>query len=389
MMGLRNLKAVKRRREVLEKFLEISLKNVGSFSLDEKRASIKNCENMIGAVQVPLGIAGPLKIKSSIQPTTDNQQLTTNYFIPLATTEGALVASVNRGCKAITLSGGTDVLVENIGPTRAPVFRVKNLKQVLKLKNWIKKNFTVLKKEAEKTSSHLGLKDVQTFFVGKSVFCRFVFDTQEAMGMNMVTIASSSMVQTIELKTGIKCVSLSGNLCVDKKPSWLNFILGRGKKVWAEVNLSKKIVKEVLKTTPKKIFNVWLDKCLLGSSLSGSLGFNAHFSNVIAAIFLATGQDLAHVVEGSLGITTMEMNDNGGLYVSIYLPSLMVGTVGGGTGLATQREALEILRVADGKKGDALKLAEIIGGAVLAGEISLLASLAEGSLAKAHKRLGR
>ena len=230
---------------------------------------------------------------------------------------------------------------------------------------------------------------MQTFVVGRSVFCRFIFDTQEAMGMNMVTIASSAMVRTIELKTEIKCVSLSGNLCVDKKPSSLNFILGRVKKVRAEVVLSKKIVKEGLKTTPKKIYKTWFNKCLLGSALAGSLGFNAHFSNVIAAIFLATGQDMAHVAENSLGITTVEINDDESLYISVYLPDLMIGVVGGGTDLATQKEALRILGIADGKRGDSLKLAKIIGGAVLAGEISLLASLAEGSLAKAHGRLGR
>ena len=397
-MDLRNFKTVQDRRKALEKALRISLKNIGSFSLDERHASTKNCENMIGIAQTPLGIAGPLKVQSPLRlrsgqaksPSTPLRAgKVQSYYIPLATTEGALVASVNRGCKAITLSGGVGVFVENIGATRAPAFNVKGIREALKFKKWVKENFSLLKKEAEKTSSHLSLKDVQTFFIGRNIFCRFIFDTQEAMGMNMVTIAVSKMVQTIELKTGIKCVSLSSNLCVDKKPSWLNFVLGRGKKVWAECIFSKKIVKEVLKTTAKKIYNVWLNKCLLGSSLAGSLGFNAHFSNVISAVFLATGQDLAHVVEGSLGITTIEINDNGSLYVSVYLPDLMVGTIGGGTGLATQKEALEILGLANNKKGDAFKLAEVIGGAVLAGEISLLASLAEGSLAEAHKRLGR
>lgn len=384
-MNLRSCKTVEERREALEKTLGISLKNIGQFSLDEKQASTKNCENMIGVAQVPLGIVGPLKIRNS---QFDNLKIG-NYFIPLATTEGALVASVNRGCKAITLSGGANVLVENVGVTRAPVFKVKGIKEALKLKDWIKKNFKLLKKEAEKTSTHLVLKDIQIFLLGRSVFCRFVFDTQEAMGMNMATIATDKMIQFIEAKTDTQCISITGNLCVDKKPSWLNFILGRGKKVWAECTLSKKVIKEVLKTTPKKIYQVWLNKCLLGSSLSGSLGFNAHFSNVIAAIFLATGQDLAHTVEGSLGITTTEVNVDGSLYLSVYLPDLMVGIVGGGTGLATQKEAFKILGIEQSAEGSAIRLAEIIGGMVLAGEISLLASLAEGSLAEAHKRLGR
>lgn len=394
--GLREFKTAKERRKALEKLLEVSLMNIGLFSFNEKQALNKNCENMIGASQIPLGIAGPLKVQSPIsgQSEEDSPEKREikfkgqNYFIPLATTEGVLVASVNRGCKAITKSGGATALVENIGATRAPVFRIKGIKQGLELKKWIKENFADLKKEAEKTSSHLNLRDVQIFFAGKSLFSRFVFETQEAMGMNMATIATDKMIQIIEAKTKAKCVSITANLCVDKKPSWLNFVLGRGKRVWAEATLSKKVVKEVLKTSPEKIYQVWLNKCLLGSSLAGSSGFNAHYANIIAAIFLATGQDLAHTVEGSLGITTTEVDVGGNLYVSVYLPSLMIGTVGGGTGLSTQKEALKILGIDQPAKGSAMRLAEIVGGAVLAGEVSLLASLAEGSLAEAHQGLG-
>ena len=182
----------------------------------------------------------------------------------------------------------------------------------------------------------------------------------------------------------VKCLSVSGNFCIDKKPAWLNFISGRGRRVWAEVILKKEIVKNVLKTTPEKFFEVWLAKCMIGSAMSGSLGFNAHFTNVVAAFFASTGQDLAHVVEGSMGITTSKVLKNGDLYVSVYLPAVMIGTVGGGTKLKTKQEGLSII----GAK-TSLELAEVLGGAVLAGEISLLASLAEGTLAKTHEKLGR
>jgi len=161
----------------------------------------------------------------------------------------------------------------------------------------------------------------------------------------------------------------------------------RGLTVWADVIVKKEAIENILKTTSEKIFDVWLAKCMIGSAISGSLGFNAHFANVIAAIFLATGQDPAHVVEASCGVTTAKVLPNGDLYFSIYLPALMMGTVGGGTELATQKEALEILGVAG--KGKIERFAEIIAGAVLAGELSLLASLAEGTLAKTHQKLGR
>jgi hydroxymethylglutaryl-CoA reductase (NADPH) len=179
-------------------------------------------------------------------------------------------------------------------------------------------------------------------------------------------------------------MALSGNFCVDKKASWLNFAKGRGKKVWADITINKKIVSEILHTFPERIVEVNTCKNLIGSAISGSLGFNAQFANIVASIFLSCGQDVAHVVEGSLGMTTAEVEKNGDLYFSIYMPDVICGTVGGGTKLATQKEALEIMQVKN-----ANEFAEVLGGAVLAGELSLLASLAEGSLAKAHDRLGR
>ncbi len=204
------------------------------------------------------------------------------------------------------------------------------------------------------------------------------------MGMNMATFATQAAVNLIEKESGATCVSIAGNFDIDKKPAWLNFISGRGKRAWAEVILPSRIVKEVLKVTPEKIADLVYRKCLLGSVMSGSLGFNGHFANIAAAIFAATGQDLAHVVEASLGVTTAEVLNSGDLYFSIYLPSLIVGTVGGGTNLPTQKEALEIM-----KASNVLEYSRVLAAAVLAGELSLLASLAEGSLTAAHQKLGR
>lgn len=396
-MNLRSYKSAADRRKALEKELSVGLKNIGSFSLDESIASTRNCENMIGAAQVPMGIAGPLEVKSLPAGKAGQKSKVKSYYIPLATTEGALVASINRGCKAITVSGGAMVDSHKVGATRGPVFKVKDLRESDRLYRFLKEHLVDLQRIAKKTSHHITLEKFLTRGVGHYRYIRFVFDTQDAMGMNMVTIATQALVAYIEKEMGITCLSLAGNFDIDKKPAWLNFIENRGIKVWAEVTLPAGVLHDVLKTNAQKVYEVWLAKCMIGSAIAGSMGFNAQYANVVAAMFLATGQDLGHVGEASMGITTCEvvpstpgvnLDHTGGveeaLYMSVYLPSLMVGTVGGGTGLATQKEALNILGVDHSQQ-----LAEVIGAAVLAGEISLLSSLEEGTLARAHQRLAR
>ena len=207
------------------------------------------------------------------------------------------------------------------------------------------------------------------------------------MTQKIIFSTTQSAVELIEKETGARCITVAGNYDIDKKPAWINFIDNRGFKVWSEAIIKKEVLEDVLKTNAEKFFEVWLAKCMIGSAMSGSMGFNAQYANIIASIFIATGQDPAHTVEGSMGITTAKALKNGDLYISIYLPALNVGTVGGGTGLVTQKEALSLLGVYG--PGNVEKFAEIIGGAVLAGEISLLSSLSEGTLAKAHKELGR
>ncbi len=386
-MNLRSFDSVKARRDAVENVTGKPLKQIGNHVLDETVAAARHCENMIGAVQVPLGIVGPLRVHSV---TTGVEQ---EYLVPLATTEAALVASVNRGVKAITESGGAKVMSERVGPTRGPVFRVESIEDGISFEQFLENQFPELQRVAEETSHHLKLKQYFVRGAGKYRYVRFVFDTQDAMGLNMVTIATQAMVVYIETKTGIPCTDISGNYCVDKKPSWQNVINQRGLPTHAEITLSSETISGILKTTPEAIYESWLAKCMLGSAMSGSMAFNAQFANILAAIFLATGQDIAHVSEGSVGFTTTELisgPSDKALYVSIYLPDLLVGTVGGGTALGPQQEALGLLGVAGGADGkNALRFAEIIGATVLAGEISLLASLAEGSLARAHAQLAR
>jgi hydroxymethylglutaryl-CoA reductase (NADPH) len=392
-ISIRNIKTAAERRVFLEKSLKVKLSAISQTNFTETNVEGRNIENLIGATQIPLGIAGPLSVRHSgersdsrIIPKADSGQarMTKEYFIPLATTEGALVASISRGCKAISQSGGAIVALNTVGMTRGPVFRTRNITHSHITQKLIQKNLAKLQKTAQSTSSHLKLLKIDVNFVGKNLYCRMYFDTSDAMGMNMATFAAEVVCQAIEKLTEATLISLAGNYDTDKKPSWLNFINGRGKQAWAEITITKNTVRETLKTTPEKIVNMVRTKQHLGSIMSGSMGYNAHFANIIAAIFIATGQDPAHVVEGSLGVTTAEVEPNGNLYFSVYLPSLILGSVGGGTSLPTQKEALNII----GAK-NAEEFAKVVAAAVLAGELSLTASLAEGSLARAHKKLAR
>jgi len=371
------------RRAFIEREAGVSLPKLGSFTMDPSVAVKKNVENMVGAVQVPVGVAGPLVVKGEFAKGP--------FYVPLATTEGALVASVNRGCGAITRAGGADVRVLRNGMTRAPVFSAKDIIHARGVKEFVDGNFAALAAAAAETTSHGELTGAMAFVTGTTVHVRLEFDTKDAMGMNMVTIAGERIADLIEEKTGARLVALSGNLCTDKKPAAINGILGRGKSVVAGVAMTDALVAEAFKTDSATLAEVNYRKNLIGSARAGSLGFNAHAANVIAAVFIACGQDPAHVVEGSGTFTTVERQEDG-VYVAVTIPALQLGTVGGGTGLDTQRECLSILGVAGG--GDppgshAMKFAEIVAAAVLAGELSLLGALGAGHLARAHKALGR
>jgi len=378
--------AVDIRREALGRITDTELDNVGRFSIDETEAAKRNIENMIGAIQIPLGIAGPVTI--------NGEYACGNYYLPLATTEGALVASTNRGCSVISSCGGTNVRIFNDGMTRAPVFTVKDVVRAREFVDWVNDpgNFEAMKAKASGTTRFGELLDVMPFVAGNNVYLRFRFDTKDAMGMNMATIASEAICDFITGQLDVELVSLSGNVCTDKKPSAINNILGRGKTVVADVVIPGNVVRQKLKTEPGSMAMVNYRKNLLGSARAGSTGFNAHVANIVAAIYLACGQDAAHVVEASSAITSMELTDEGDLYCSVTLPAIQVGTVGGGTGIATQRECLDMLGVAgagDPPGTNAKRLAEIIGAAALAGEISLIGAQAAGHLARAHKQMGR
>jgi len=375
--------AIRVRREYIEQETDTHFENVGIFSIDVERVVKRNCENMIGTIQVPLGVAGPVLVKGGYA--------TGSFWLPLATTEGALIASVNRGCSAITKAGGAEVRILHDGMTRAPVFATESIIHAVQVCDWVKAHRDELTVAAESTTSHGKLNEIVTFVAGTSVYIRLEFDTKDAMGMNMVTIASAKVADLIAQGTGAKLVALSGNMCTDKKPAAINTIMGRGRSVVAGIALTHEQIGTILKTDARSLFDVNYRKNLVGSARAGAMGFNAHAANVVAAMFIACGQDAAHAIDGSTCLTTVDMTDNGA-YVAVTLPSLPVGTVGGGTGVETQQECLKLLGVAGSGTppgANAKKLAEIIATGVLAGELSLIGALAAQHLARAHQQLGR
>lgn len=340
-------------------------------------ADEKNCEQMFGSVPIPVGYAGPLSMTFS-----SGEKGT--LHIPLATTEGALVASVNRGCKVLSETG-VNVTSTYHGISRSIAFEtndidtlcasIKNLEQ-----EW--------KHAAEKTSNHLQILSWNLDTSGSYVFLTIFADTDEAMGMNMVTIAAEAIGSLLEERLNCTLITIAGNVDSDKKPSRKIKKHGRGFTVTAEALLKPHTITSLLKTTPEKLLAVHDAKLTHGSDIAGALSKNLHVANVIAALYLATGQDAAHTVEGSLADTHLRSEAHG-LSISVCLPAVLVGIRGGGTNLPAQRQCLDLLLQPETSLRKTMQLAESIGAAVLAGEISLLAAQASKDLAKSHKELGR
>lgn len=357
---------------------------IGEGSESYHDAAQNHCENMIGTTSIPVGVVGPLHIRGQAADGT--------FVIPMATTEGCLVASTNRGAKAINQAGGAVVESDYVGITRAPVFLLESVDQGQTARTWIAKHRESIAKSVEETSRYLKLLDIECTQVGLHLFVKFFFDAKDAMGMNMAVFACDHVIKTLfEPELKLRCVAVSGNLCTDKKPAMVNALHGRGFRVRASAEINHEILEKVLKTNAEALFETYHAKINIGSSLAGSLGHNAHSANIVAALYLATGQDIAHTVEGSLTMTSIEKTKQG-ILISVHLPSVVCGVVGGGTNLPKQRDALQLLGIEANpdKPGTANKaFAEVIGASVLAGELSLLAALSSGSLARAHRVLGR
>ncbi|KDN37246.1 hypothetical protein K437DRAFT_252002 [Tilletiaria anomala UBC 951] len=345
------------------------------------------CENVVGYMPIPVGIAGPLNIDGQTIP------------IPMATTEGTLVASTSRGCKALNAGGGVTTVLTQDAMTRGPALEFPSVIQAAKAKRWIdsQEGASTIKAAFDSTSRFARLSSLRCVLAGRTLFVRFATATGDAMGMNMISkgVEKALVMMTEDHFPDMKVLSLSGNYCTDKKPAAINWIEGRGKSVVAEAVVPGSVVKTVLKTTVADLVNLNIKKNLIGSAMAGSIGgFNAHAANILTSIYLATGQDPAQNVESSNCMTLMEATNGGeDLLITVSMPSIEVGTVGGGTVLSPQRAMLEMIGVAGAhpsKPGaNAQRLACIIAASVMAGELSLMSALAAGHLIQAHMKHNR
>lgn len=339
-----------------------------------------NIENYLGMSMIPTGIIGPLKVNGN--------SANGNYYLPLATSEGALVASYHRGAKACYQAGGATSLCIKEGVQRSPGFKFNNLNDLTAFLSWVLPKVEYFKKITEEVSRYAQLQSMKTNIEGNHLILTFEFLTGDAAGQNMVTICTDHICKYIVKNTPIQPNQwyVESNYAGDKKATAHSFINGRGKKVTTEITLPRHIVSKVLKTTPEAMEAYWRTSTMAVVQ-SGAIGAQGHYANGLAALFLATGQDVACISEAAVGMTRMELTGKGELYASVTLPCLIVGTVGGGTSLPTQRECLELMGCYG--EGKAKKFAEICGALVLAGELSIAAALSAGHFTSAHKKLGR
>ncbi|MCA9370568.1 MAG: 3-hydroxy-3-methylglutaryl-CoA reductase, partial [Candidatus Peregrinibacteria bacterium] len=370
------------RRMQIQDTLNVNLSLLGTEPSRIGQAEEKNCEQMFGSVPIPVGYAGPLKATfSSLETST--------LHLPLATTEAALVASVNRGCKAVSEGDGIKLTSIYHGISRTIAFKSeKNIDQLI---NSIKKNEDEWKAVGEATSNHLKILSYDIDTDDNYLFLTLNADTDEAMGMNMITIAAQEIGNRICTDMpSARLITIAGNIDSDKKPSKRTHHKGRGYEVTATCHLTSETCTEILKTTPEAMLEVAEAKLKRGSKIAGAIGSNLHAANIIAALYLATGQDAAHTVEGSLADTTVEQITNHELQITTRLPALLCGVRGGGTELPAQHQCLALLlKPNTSNLKPAQQLAESIGAAVLAGEISLLAAQAAQKLASSHKKMAR
>jgi len=388
--GLKDLeRAVRVRRAVISRVsVTRTLENseLPMAAYDYGRVIGACCENVVGYMPIPVGIAGPLNIDGSL------------LHIPMATTEGTLVASTSRGCKALNAGGGVTTVLTQDAMTRGPAMDFPNIVQAAEARMWFDspEGFATIKAAFDSTSRFARLQSLKCAMAGRTLYVRFATRTGDAMGMNMISKGTEKALAILGAKfPDMQVLALSGNYCTDKKPAAINWIEGRGKSVVGEAVVPGSIVRSVLKTTVEDLCHLNYKKNLVGSAMAGSIGgFNAHAANILTAIFIATGQDPAQNVESSQCITLMEpINDGQDLRITCSMPSIEVGTVGGGTILAPQYSMLEMLGVAGAHPTNpgenARRLARIIVASVMAGELSLMSALAAGHLIQAHMKHNR
>lgn len=374
-----NPDVIRRRQQFISQFTGAKIEHIDKYSFDPQTTS-GNIENFTGVAQVPIGFAGPITIHG--------EHAIGDFLIPLATTEGTLVASYNRGIKVLNLSGGVTCTVSDDRMQRAPVFVFDSAREARAFRDWVHANFQHIAAKAEETSSVAKLLDIDIFLSNKFAYLRFNYATGDAAGQNMVGRATFSacswMLDNVDIP--VRAFYLESNLATDKKHSQINVMRTRGKRVTAEAVVKRDVLVQHMRVEPESL-HYHASVANVGAILSGANNNGCHSPNGITAMFIATGQDVANVAESSSGIIYTEINPDGDLYMSLTIPSLIVASYGGGTGLPTQRECLEILGCYGRNK--VRKLAEIVAGVALAGEVSLGSAISSLDWVSSHEKYGR
>jgi hydroxymethylglutaryl-CoA reductase (NADPH) len=375
-----SLEAVEARLDLLDASEAVRGELLDGWSREHLDAYQRNIEHLIGTVKVPVGLAGPLRVNGLFAQG--------DFYLPLATSEASLVASYSRGAALITEAGGASATLLSEGVSRAPMLSFENLQDLGIFVDWVLDHLEEIEASANETTRFGRLQDLELSIEGTKVYFLFIYSTGDAAGQNMVTLATWAALRWIMEHTPIqpKTAYLESNFSGDKKASALSFQRVRGKKVVAEATLPAQLVEDHLHASPARIVE-YVRIGTVGAVMSGTLGTQGHFANGLAALMLACGQDVACVSEAAVGITDFELTESGDLHACVTLPNLIVGTVGGGTGLPSQRACLSLLGVEG--EGGARKLAEITAALCLAGELSLIGAIAAGEFAAAHARLAR
>jgi hydroxymethylglutaryl-CoA reductase (NADPH) len=369
---------IRRRQDFVQQFSGVKLEHTSKYSFDP-HVTTGNCEHFTGVAQIPLGFAGPVKV--------NGEYAQGEFLIPLATSEGTLVASYNRGIRLLNSCGGAMCTVSADAMQRAPVFVFEDARGARDFVKWVNENIAKIREEAEATSSVAKLQYIDTFLANKFAYLRFNFSTGDAAGQNMVgraTFAACSWV--LDQYKGVKHFYLESNFATDKKASQINTMRTRGKRVTAEAVIKRDILIQQMRVEPESL-TYHYGVANVGALLSGANNNGAHSANAVTAMFIALGQDVANVAESSAGVLYCELTLQRDLYISLTIPSLIVATFGGGTKLPTQKECLRVLGCEG--KGSANKLAEIVGAVALAGELSLGAAISSSDWVSSHERYGR
>ncbi len=370
--------AAKARQDFVKEQTGVELEHVSQYSFDTQMAA-GNVEQFIGVAQVPIGLAGPVLV--------NGEHAKGDFYVPLATAEGTLVASYNRGMKLVREAGGCTVTVMDDAMQRAPAFTFKSARESRAFGEWLKENFDTIKEAAETTTKSGKLRDIEQYSASRILYTRFNYTTGDAAGQNLSGKATAAACAWITSNyEGIEHFFLESNFATDKKSSQVNMLRTRGKRVVAECVLPNELLQKHMRTTSDVMFRA-RQTSNLGGFMSGVNNNGAHSANGITAMFIATGQDAANVAESSAAFVFAELRENGDYYYSVTIPSLIVATYGGGTGLATQRECLEMMDCYG--SGKVRKFAEIVAATVLCGELSLGSAIVAEEWVEAHDLLGR